>query len=80
MDLVAIGVFFLFWIAVIAGWVKIAKITGVIIATVMALGLVVAIITNFNNLLALLGAGALIWVVVAIIDSFGRGTTSDYGR
>jgi hypothetical protein len=70
--LVAVGVFFLFWIAIVVGWVRIATLTGFIIAGVMALGILVRIISNLGGFLQILGVGALFLIVCNVISFFGR--------
>ena len=66
--LVAVGVFFLFWIAIVVGWVRIAALTGFIIAGAMALGILVSIISNFDGFLQFFGVGALFLIVCNVIS------------
>jgi hypothetical protein len=77
-DLVAIGVFFLFWIAIVTGWIRIAKITGLIIAGVMVLGILVSILSNFDGFLEILGAIALFWILGHVIIPLFEKQTPSY--
>jgi hypothetical protein len=72
LSLVFFGVYFLFLIAVVAGWIRIAKTTGIIIAAVTAFGTLVSIVFNYSVLIQSLGVIALIWISATLFKGRGQ--------